>query len=91
MVVFLEAALRVGLFCVLLKLPFSKVFVAIQNAFCVEQVAAVFCAVCCVNTVPHHAQNGCLMGGVEVGGKYPFSNFCLVLGNSSIDIGGEPG
>ena len=77
-----------------LKLYFSKVFVAIQNVFCVEQVAAVFCVVSCVNTVPRHVQNRFLMAGGWGGSwgkksKAPFSNFCLVLSNNSILVGSQ--
>lgn len=77
-----------------LKLSFSKVFVVIQNVFCVEQVVAVFCVVSCVNTVPRHVQDRFLMAGGwgRNGGeksKAPSSNFCLVLRNNSILVGSQ--
>lgn len=55
MVVFSEV-----IWCVLdyfvcyLKASFCYVFVTIQNVFCVQQVAAVFCAVSSENNVPRH-------------------------------------
>lgn len=62
-----------------LKVSFPTVFVAIQNVYCVEQVAAVFCVVSSVNTVPCLGQSGFLMGEGSEGGpgfflQLPFSS-----------------
>lgn len=49
-------------FVCVLKLAFSRVFVSIQDVFCVEQVAAVFCVISSVNEVPYHVRSVFLMG-----------------------------
>lgn len=69
---------------------FSKVSISIQEALCVEQVAAVSCMVSSVNEVPYHVWNGFLMG--EGGKEDP--SYSLQLWFSSrqqLDIDGEPG
>lgn len=73
-----------------LNVAFSKVFASIQDVFCVEQVAVVFCLVSSVNEVPCHVPSGFLMweGGKE-GPSYFLQLSCS--SRQRLNIDGEPG